>query len=93
MVTKLLTLIRLGSFETALAAPILSEVPYQGVLVAKAQSHTGEDLEIVVYPSSMAGDFPLKISRLTLGRRCAYENKGVTADSEGKFRSPFLLRE
>jgi hypothetical protein len=64
----------------------LSDVPYPGVLVAKARSHTGEDLELVLYPSAEADDFSLGISRLKPGRKYIYENKEVVADSGGQIQ-------
>ncbi|KAF2810915.1 uncharacterized protein BDZ99DRAFT_519591 [Mytilinidion resinicola] len=75
-----------GPSKTTLAGPILSEVPYPGVLVAKARSHTGKDLELVLYPSAAAGDFTLGISRLEPGRKYTYDEKEVTADSSGNIR-------
>jgi hypothetical protein len=64
----------------------LSDVPYPGVLVAKARSHTGGDLELVLYPSAEAGDFSLGISRLNPGRKYTHDDKEVVADPEGKIR-------
>ncbi|KAF2490591.1 hypothetical protein BU16DRAFT_518028 [Lophium mytilinum] len=78
-----LNLVREGPSKTALAGPILSQVPYPGVLVAKARSHTSKDLELVLYPSAAAGDFTLGVSRLEPGRKYTYGKQEATADSSG----------
>ncbi|KAF4473187.1 linalool dehydratase-isomerase precursor [Fusarium agapanthi] len=58
-------MIQKGPSETALRGPILSEVAYPVVLIAKARFHTSKDLELVLYPAADAGVFELGISLLT----------------------------
>ena len=62
----------------------MSEVPYPGVLVAKARSHTSRDLDIVLYPSASAGNFNLVVERLVPGQKYSYSAKEVSADLDGK---------
>ncbi|KAI8718184.1 Ldi domain-containing protein [Fusarium sp. LHS14.1] len=76
-------MVQKGPSETALSGPILSEVPYPGVLVAKARSHTSKDLELVLYPSADDGVFKLGISRLEPGAQYKCQGKVVKADEEG----------
>ncbi|EON95759.1 putative linalool dehydratase-isomerase precursor protein [Phaeoacremonium minimum UCRPA7] len=94
------TLIRPGGYErmvkkgpsnTALKGPILSEVPYPGVLVAKARSHMSTDLEIVLYPSADPGTFKLGISRLQPGKSYAYGMKTLVADGDGNLSLDILV--
>jgi hypothetical protein len=73
-----------GPSKTALAGPILNEVPYPGVLVAKARSHTSLDLDLVLYPSAEAGSFVLGVERLQPRTSYTYGEETVVADSEGK---------
>lgn len=53
-----------GPAESALKGPILSGVDYPQVLVAKAFSHTGKDLELVLYPGQGSAEPTLTIERL-----------------------------
>ncbi|KAL6364086.1 hypothetical protein LRP88_03519 [Fusarium phalaenopsidis] len=76
-------MVQKGPSETTLNGPILSKVPYPGVLVAKARSHTSKDLELVLYPSADDGVFKLGISRLEPGGQYECQGKMVTADEEG----------
>ena len=71
--------------------PILSEVPYPGVLVAKARSHMSTDLEIVLYPSADPGTFKLGISRLQPGKSYAYGMKTLVADGDGNLSLDILV--
>ena len=71
--------------------PILSEVPYPGVLIAKARSHTSRDLELVLYPSADAGVFDLSISRLSPGQTYSYLDKPVNADRDGFVKISVLV--
>ncbi|RTE76498.1 hypothetical protein BHE90_009047 [Fusarium euwallaceae] len=76
-------MVQKGPSETALNGPILSEVPYPGILVAKARSHTSKDLELVLYPSADDGVFKLGISRLEPGGQYQCQGETMTADEEG----------
>ncbi|KAI9739987.1 MAG: hypothetical protein M1818_005043 [Claussenomyces sp. TS43310] len=73
-----------GPSKTALAGPILSDVPYPGVLVAKARSHTSRDLELVLYTSGPAGSFDLGIGRLQPDQKYSYEGGEIVAGPDGK---------
>ncbi|KAF5975919.1 hypothetical protein FCOIX_7456 [Fusarium coicis] len=84
-------MIQKGPSESALKGPILSEVPYPGVLIAKARSHTSEDLELVLCPSADAGVFELGISRLAPGQTYSYLGKTVKADKDGVIRISVLV--
>ncbi|KAF5652788.1 hypothetical protein F25303_2925 [Fusarium sp. NRRL 25303] len=84
-------MIQKGPSETTLRGPILSEVPYPGVLIAKARSHTSEDLELVLYPSADAGVFDLGISRLAPGQMYSYLDKTVKADKGGTMRRRIII--
>ena len=64
----------------------MADIPYPGVLVAKARSHTSEDLDLVLYPSASPGPFTLGIERLKAGRTYRYGDEQVVADSEGRVR-------
>ncbi len=66
-------------------------MPYPGVLIAKARSHTSEDLELVLYPSADAGVFDLGISRLAPGQTYSYLEKTVKADKDGAIRISVLV--
>ncbi|KAF5688645.1 hypothetical protein FDENT_4730 [Fusarium denticulatum] len=84
-------MIQKGPSETALKGPILSEVPYPGVLIAKARSHTSKDLELALYPSADVGVFELGISRLAPGQTYSYLDKTVKADKNGVIRISVLV--
>ncbi|VTT58902.1 unnamed protein product [Fusarium fujikuroi] len=84
-------MVQKGPSETTLRGPILSRVPYPGVLIAKARSHTSEDLELVLYPSADAGVFDLGISRLAPGQTYSYLEKTVKADKDGAIRISVLV--
>lgn len=53
-----------GPGENALKGPVLTSCPYPDVLVAKARSHTGSDLELVLYDGTKAGEYEITIERL-----------------------------
>ncbi|KAF4437162.1 hypothetical protein F53441_13120 [Fusarium austroafricanum] len=72
-----------GPPENALNGPILSEVPYPGVLVAKAYSHDASDLDVVLYPSADSGKFSMTVSRLRPGHKYKGLEDAVTADDNG----------
>ncbi|KAJ2893749.1 hypothetical protein MKZ38_008286 [Zalerion maritima] len=80
-----------GPSETTLAGPILSSIPYPGVLVAKACSHDSQDLDLVLYPSSDNGTFTIGVSRLRPGKSYIVGDKTVTDDSHGEVSCPVLV--
>lgn len=72
-----------GPAETAFTGPILSGANFEEVLVAKAFSHTGKDLDLVLYNNADAGVFELGVSRLQPGQKYAYEGGNLVAGSDG----------
>jgi Linalool dehydratase/isomerase len=79
--------------ESALSGPILDDVDYPDVLVAKALSD-GDDLRLVLYPGGPAGRQRLRLARLQPGR--PYHITGavetsVNADSQGRAEISVLL--
>jgi Linalool dehydratase/isomerase len=70
---------------SVLEGPILAEAQYPDVLVAQAISD-GSDLQLVLYPGTASGAFPIGIERLRSGAlyRVVETGEEVTADSEGK---------
>jgi hypothetical protein len=80
-------MLKKGPSPTTLAGPILSEVPYPGVLVAKAYSPNSKDLDLVFYPSAEAGKFKIGVERLEPGVKYSVgEKEMVIADTEGKVK-------
>ncbi len=59
-------------------------MPYPGVLVAKAYSHTSKDLDLVLYPSGNPGRFTLGVERLAPGGEYSTaEHPKLVADKNG----------
>lgn len=56
-----------GPPATALSGPLLVDAKFPDVLVAKAYSHDGKGLELVLYNDKLAGNFTLGLDRLTPG--------------------------
>jgi hypothetical protein len=74
-----------GPVETAFTGPILSGARFEEVLVAKAVSHTGEDLDLVLYNNGEAGVFELGVSRLKPGMKYSVgQEETVVADQKGE---------
>ena len=80
--------------------PLLADVMFPDVLVAKAYSHDSKSLDLVLYPGKSAGTFRLGFERLTPGSKYAIGNSQLTADDSGcasvnvriDGRTPFVLR-
>jgi len=80
MVTK-------GVPDHCFLGPLLEEVPFPEVLVAKAWSHDGVGLELVLYSGAKAGDFELVFRRLRPESvYIAAEDKYFCSDSKGNGR-------
>jgi hypothetical protein len=77
-------LISEGPSKATLSGPILDSVPYPGVLVAKARSHTSKDLELVLYPSARSGTFELGLKRLQPGVVYGFNQETFAADDKGE---------
>ena len=73
-----------GPVETAFTGPLLVEAKFEEVLIAKAFSHTGWDLDLVLYPIAEAGMFELGISRLKPGQKYGYGSETIVADQKGE---------
>lgn len=76
-----------GPPENVFKGPVLDEVPFPDVLVAKAYSHDGETLDLVLYPGKEAGRFLLEFKRLAPGKSYTLNSKTqgfATADKDGK---------
>jgi hypothetical protein len=87
MLVQYLRNIEKGPSPTTLTGPILPEVPYPGVLVAKAYSPNSRDLDLVFYPSAEAGTFTIGVERLEPGVRYNIgEKETVIANKEGKVK-------
>jgi hypothetical protein len=81
--------------ESALSGPILDEVAYPDVLVAKAASD-GSDLRLVLYPGAGNGPQTLRLARLQPDRSYRVTtntaNQSVTADSDGCAQVAVILQ-
>jgi len=74
-----------GPGEATARGPILAEVGYPDVLVARARSD-GEALDLVLYPGEEPGPRTLRFERLKPGRRYTVRNgkeDGMVADATG----------
>lgn len=79
--------VRVGPPETAFTGPLLSEAAYPQVLVARATSPTGRDLDLVLYDGAAPGLQRIGITRLV--PNAAYQVSGdvvstITADVHGQ---------
>lgn len=74
-----------GPSHKVLAGPLLEDAPFPDVLVAKAYSHTGKDLDLVLYNGREPGTFTLGFQRLAPGMSYSLSTGGsLVADAEGK---------
>lgn len=74
-----------GPSHNVLTGPLLSDAPFPDVLVAKAYSHTGKDLDLVLYNGKERGTFTLGLQRLAPGKSYSLSTGGsLVADVEGK---------
>ena len=72
-----------GPDPVAMTGPILAEAEFPDVLVAKAYSHDGKGLDLVLYPGKEDGVFKLGFERLEKGKKYDIGGKKVVADSNG----------
>ena len=63
--------------------PILDQVSFPDVLVAKAYSQDGISLDLVFYPGKDAGTFPLGFKSLRPGETYDLGSQSVTAKGDG----------
>lgn len=74
-----------GPAENALQGPLLEECPFPEVLVAKAYSEDGKELDLVLYNGKEPGVFKLGFERMVPGQAYSLSTGGsVTADDAGK---------
>jgi hypothetical protein len=72
-----------GQPENVKKGPVLDEVPFPEVLVAKAYSHDGQGLDLVLYPGKAAGSFKLSFTRLRPGATYTLAGKQMKASQNG----------
>ncbi|KAF4428589.1 Linalool dehydratase/isomerase [Colletotrichum fructicola] len=74
-----------GPPENALQGPLLEEAPFPDVLVAKAYSNDGKQLDLVLYNGAEPGTFELGFERLVPGKEYSLSTGGsVKANNKGK---------
>lgn len=71
-----------GPPENAFKGPILEDAPFPDILVAKAWSHDGEGMELIVYPGKDAGKFQLGFTRLKPGQRYFFDGASGKVSAE-----------
>lgn len=79
--TRLLTE---GPPEHCFRAPILDDVPFPDVLVAKAYSHDGESVELVLYNGKQPGAFTLGFKNMESGKKYKLGTETAVANSKGE---------
>lgn len=77
-------LLTAGPPEHCFGAPILEEVPFPDVLVAKAFSQDGESVDLVLYNGKQPGIFNLGFKNMQPGKRYELGTQRSVANSEGK---------
>ena len=75
-----------GPEPKALKGPILAECKFPDVLVAKAYSHDGVGLDLVLYDGKGAGKQTLGLERLKANGKYTIGKQAFTADGEGNAR-------
>ncbi|KAK7217831.1 hypothetical protein V2G26_005834 [Clonostachys chloroleuca] len=74
-----------GPSKEALEGPLLEEAPFPDVLVAKAYSHDGSNLDLVLYNGNEPGVFELGFDRLLPHRKYNLSTGDfITADKAGR---------
>lgn len=74
-----------GPNPIALCGSLLANAKFPDVVVAKAYSHDGRGLDLVLYNAKAAGSFKLDFGRLTPGIRYSLGNgQEIVADRTGK---------
>lgn len=65
-------------------APILDKVPFPDVLVAKAYSHDGKSVELVLYNGKQPGTFDLGFKNMEVGKRYRLGKNAVQVNVNGE---------
>ncbi|KAK5063078.1 hypothetical protein LTR84_005154 [Exophiala bonariae] len=76
-------MIQKGPEPNTLRGPILDEVPFPEVLVAKAYSQDGEGIDMVFYNGKEPGTFKLGFTRLKPGAAYHFGTQTLTAAKDG----------
>lgn len=84
-----LRLLTEGPPAQCLRAPILEKVPFPEVLVAKAYSHDGESVELVLYNGKQPGGFALGFKNMRPGALYKVGEQIAKADAKGN--ATFLI--
>ncbi|KAJ8114660.1 hypothetical protein OPT61_g3515 [Boeremia exigua] len=79
-----LKLLTEGPPEHCFRAPILDKVAFPDVLVAKAYSHDGKSVELVLYNGKQPGVFKLGFKNMQAGKSYKLGEEVVKADSKGE---------
>lgn len=79
-----LKLLKEGPPDHCFRAPILDKVSFPDVLVAKAYSHDGNSVELVLYNGKQPGTFKLGFKNMQAGRSYKLGNEIAKADSRGE---------
>lgn len=77
-------LLQEGPPEHCFRAPILDDVPFPDVLVAKAYSHDGKSVEVVLYNGKKAGVFKLGFKNMKAGQTYKFDGATAVADVKGE---------
>lgn len=81
-----------GPSENCMRGPLLADAPFPAVLVAKAYSQNGNDLDLVLYNGERSGKFELRFERLAPGQEYDLGNgQSVVADDKGGAKATFLV--
>ena len=73
-----------GPSEEVKRGPILTDITFPNVLVAKAYSHDGVGMDLVLYPGAEAGDFNVGFERLQPGAKYTLGGKDIVASKSGE---------
>ena len=84
-----------GPSATTLTGPILTDAKYPDVLVAKAYSHTGSDLDLVLYPGKGVSIQAITIERLQMNTdySASINEQVITlhSDEQGRITTEIFL--
>lgn len=83
--------VTVGAPKQCKVGPLLSGYDFQNVLVAKAYSHDGTDLDLVLYNGRNPGTFSLKVTQLVAGASYTSEAGDLEADATGTAIFPVHL--
>ena len=72
-----------GPPEHTRRGPLLEDAPFPDVLVAKAYSHDGDCLDLVLYPGKEAGNFELRFGQLRAGETYELGKQSLVAGKGG----------